>query len=519
MVGGLSSEKTEQILPPSSAETGQTPGPEDRPPSGGDPASNHAKAKGHGRIPSSAYPDAQRIRVPHESLRIGMLCPECERGHLYGLDDIELLRIVGQAPLVAKCWCCDHFRCSACNGVFSAQAPPEAQGPKFTETAVAIMALLRYGNGQPLNRLDHLQDYLKTPVPASTQWEVVCASATLFEPVYNELLRLAAQSPLLHNDDTYVRILELMGKRRAAKLANGELDDPERTGLFTTGVVAKTEDGKSIVLFFSGRKHAGENLADLLKRRAAELPPPIQMSDALDRNLPKGHATLESNCLCHGRRNLVDQISNFPEECRFLLEALGEVFGVDERCQADKLSPEERLRVHQAESGPVMERIKAKSNALLAEKKVEPNSDMGKALLYLLKHWAPLTLFLRVPGAPLENNICERALKMAIRHRTNSLFYKSERGAKVGDLYMTLIETTVLDGENPFEYLTVLQRFEKEVALRPGDWLPWTFRATLARIEETARHPEANSEPTVVASPAALQPATAAEPKRPSSST
>jgi hypothetical protein len=166
-----------------------------------------------------------------------------------------------------------------------------------------------------------------------------------------------------------------------------------------------------------------------------------------------------------------------------------------------------------------MERIKAKSNALLAEKKVEPNSDMGKALLYLLKHWEPLTLFLRVPGAPLENNVCERALKMAIRHRTNSLFYKSERGARVGDLYMTLIETTVLNGENPFEYLTVLQRFATEVAQRPADWLPWTFRETLASLEEKARHPEATSEPTVVASPTAPQPGTAAEPKRPSSST
>ena len=500
MLGWSNNEKTAKVLPPeekkepeqeaTGANAEGAPAPKDKPPGGG--ATSPAKAKGHGRIPSSAYPGAQRFEIKHKCLSIGATCPKCEKGHLYGLDPVDVLRIFGQAPLIARLWLLEHLRCSGCGDVFTAQAPEEAQGPKFSETAVAMMALLRYGNGQPLNRLDDLQGHLKTPVPASTQWGVVSQSAVLLKPVYDELVRLAAQSPLFHNDDTHVRILQFMGKRLAALLAKGELDDPERTGLFTTGIVAKAHDDKLIVLFFSGRKHAGENLADLLKRRAAELSPPIQMSDALNRNLPKGHSVVEANCLSHGRRNVVDQVSNFPEECRFLLEAFREVFRVDARCEAEKLSPDERLRVHQAESGPVMESIEAKARALLDEKLVEPNSDMGKALRYLLNHWDALTLFLRVPGAPLHNNLCERILKMAIRHRNNSLFYKTERGAAVGDLYMTLIETTVHAGENPFEYLTALQRFAKEVAQRPADWLPWTFRATLARLDGKAPLPEAN---------------------------
>ena len=473
LVGGLTSERTEKLLPPEKE-------PKKAPDGSAEPKKR--PAKGHGRIPSSAYPGAERIAVKHESLAPGMRCPHCG-ARLYGLPPVEILRIIGQAPLAPRIWDVDHLRCSGCCAVFTAKAPAEAQGPKFSESAVAMMALLRYHNGQPLNRLDHLQDALQIPVPASTQWQVVNESAVLFQPVYAELLRLAAQSPLLHNDDTYVRILELMGKRRADLLAKGELENPERTGLFTTGIVAKTGGGELIVLFFSGRKHAGENLADLLRRRAAGLPPPIQMSDALDRNHPKGHPVIEGNCLCHGRRNLVDQVANFPEECGFLIEALREVFRIDARCVAEKLSPDERLRLHQTESGPVMEKIKAKANELLDQKKVEPNSDMGKALQYLLNHWVALTLFLRTPGAPLENNVVERALKMAIRHRNNSLFYKSERGAAVGDLFMTLIETTILAKENPFEYLTALQRFASKVAQRPADWLPWTFRATMTRLE------------------------------------
>ena len=95
-------------------------------------------------------------------------------------------------------------------------------------------------------------------------------------------------------------------------------------------------------------------------------------------------------------------------------------------------------------------------------------------------------MFLRVPGAPLDNNTCERALKMAIRHRNNSLFFRSQRGARVGDIYMALIYTAELHGENPFEYLVALLTHPADVAADPAAWLPWTFRATLARASPAA---------------------------------
>src|SRR5215831_4964418 len=96
------------------------------------------------------------------------------------------------------------------------------------------------------------------------------------------------------------------------------------------------------------------------------------------------------------------------------------------QAQEQGLSPEERLRFHQDHSEPVMERLRAWLRAQFEEKRVEPNSGLGAAITYLLKHWTRLTLFLRQAGAPLDNNICERALKKAIRHRKNSLFYKTE---------------------------------------------------------------------------------------------
>jgi hypothetical protein len=337
----------------------------------------------------------------------------------------------------------------------------------------------------PLHRLDRLQRNLGTPVPASTQWEVVRDHVSAMVPVYEALMREAAQGRILHNDDTSIRILSLMGKRRAALVAVGALADADRTGLFTTAIIAITDVG-SIALFFSGRKHAGENLAALLKERNRTLQPPIHMADGLDRNAPTDHQVVASNCLAHGRRHIVGEVENFPIECRHVLDALRVVFKIEKTCTENALSPKQRLELHQQESGPVMSGLQTWLRAQLDEKRVEPNSGLGNAFRYLLKRWDRLTLFLRVPGAPIENNICERALKMAIRQRNNSLFYRSERGARVGDIYMALIYTAELHGENPFEYLVALLEHERDVAAAPSDWLPWTFRARLAAIEIAA---------------------------------
>ena len=95
------------------------------------------------------------------------------------------------------------------------------------------------------------------------------------------------------------------------------------------------------------------------------------------------------------------------------------------------------------------------------------------------KRWEALTLFLRVPGAPLDNNICERALKKAILHRKNALFYKTLNGARVGDIFMSLIHTAELNGANVFDYLVALQRHaEGRSAERPEQWMPWNYQAT-----------------------------------------
>jgi transposase len=446
--------------------------------------------KGHGHNGADAYTGSEKVEVRHESLQPGDPCPECEEGTVYATDRPGVLvRLVGQAPLHALVYYLQKLRCNLCGAIFTAKAPDEAGNEKYDATAIAMIALMKYGTGMPFNRLEGLQADLGIPLPSSTQWDVVEDLAEEIEPVFEEFLGQAADGEIVHNDDTTVKILELMGERaRQAALeedVSGESadDSPEdakakRTGLFTTGIVSIRGERK-IALFLSGRQHAGENLKDVLLRRTKELSPPIQMCDALSRNLPGELQTILGNCLAHGRRQFTDVADSFPEECRHVLESLAAVYHNDTLTHEQNLSPQERLDFHQRESGPVMEELHIWLEQQFQQRLVEPNSSLGGAISYLLKHWEKLTLFLRVAGAPLDNNIVEQALKKAILHRKNALFYKTCHGAHVGDILMSLIYTCELCGANPFDYLTELKRHAGELRTAPQNWMPWNYRQTL----------------------------------------
>jgi transposase len=467
-----STEKTEQVLKQAGLEVG-----EKKHKAIGKPTAE-TKPPGHGRNAAGAYRGAHRVRVGHASLSAGDRCPGCERGKVYLLSDPGVLvRIKGQAPIDAAVYELEKYRCNLCGEVFTAEAPAGVGEEKYDATAASMIALLRYGSGFPWNRLEGLQENLGIPLPAATQCEIVTEKAAAIRPAFDELIRQAAQGEVLHNDDTSMRVLALNRAQARAEFAT------ERTGVFTSGIVSRAP-GRDIALFFTGEQHAGENLADVLQRRTAELGAPIQMCDALSRNLPKLPQKLEiivGHCLAHSRRRFVEVTPNFPGECRFVLETFGMIYGNDALAREQGMTPEERLHLHQSRSGPVMDQLRTWLHAQLNEKKVEPNSGLGGATNYLLKHWHRLTLFLRQPGAPLDNNIAERGLKKAILHRKNSLFYRTRNGSRVGDLYMSLIHTCELVGANAFDYLTELQRHVAELKKSPADWMPWNYREALLR--------------------------------------
>jgi transposase len=230
---------------------------------------NEPPPPGHGRNGAEAFSGAKRVEIKHQTLVHGDRCPECRQGNVYAqMEPKVLVRITGQAPLAATVYSLERLRCGACGQVFTAQEPEDIGDDKYDESAAAMIAQLKYGSGTPFNRLEQLEKQLGIPLPAATQWETVEQAALLIKPARDELIRQAAQGEVVHNDDTSMRVLRL---ERDPK--------DERTGVFTSGIVSTCE-GRKVALYFTGSKHAGQNLADVLKRRSAELPGPIQMCDA-----------------------------------------------------------------------------------------------------------------------------------------------------------------------------------------------------------------------------------------------
>jgi hypothetical protein len=451
-----------------------TPGAVSPKPTGGHRA-------GTGRLEANAYVGAERIACRHEELAVGQRCPVCGQGNLYELPPGVEMRIDGQALLSALRYELQKLRCSACGQIFTAPLPREASPEKYSPRARAVLVVGRYYLGLPFYRIEGYQAMLGAPMPDATQWDQIEKVADCCYVVFELLETLAAQGELIHQDDTAVRILTLIQENqqlRAQAAAQGLSRPKERTGMFTTALVIRVGE-RLICLYYSGRAHAGENLAALLEQREADLEPPLAMSDALSRNEIEEGVVIRCHCLAHGRRQFSDIEEVFPTECRVVLEVLKHVFDHDEEAREKQMSPQARLAYHQAYSQPLMDELKSWLEQQLADRLVEPNSSLGQAMTYMQDHWETLTRFLQLEGAPLDNNLVERALKLFIRQRKNSLFYKSEHSAYIASVLTSLIATCLYAGINAVEYLVALQEHRAAVFADPAAWLPWTYQASL----------------------------------------
>ena len=297
--------------------------PEDSETSDGtQPDTNAPPPPGHGRNGAEEFGGARKVDIAHQKLTHGDRCPDCGKGNVYGQKEPKVLvRIVGQAPLAATVYSLERLRCGACGQVFTAQEP-EGVGPeKYDETAAAMIAQLKYGSGMPFYRLEKLEAQLGIPLPAATQWEIVEEAAELIQPARDELIRQAAQGEVLHNDDTSMRVLKL-------KREPGD----ERTGVFTSGIVSTG---------------AGPEDRAVLHRPPACGREPRRGAEAAGGGAARPRFRCVTRCratcrscprewrFCWRTAWLMEEDSlwkwrqNFPGECRYVLETLGQVYGHD----------------------------------------------------------------------------------------------------------------------------------------------------------------------------------------------
>ncbi len=452
---------------------------------------NTAKPK-RGRNGRNDYPGAKTIPCKHETLSRGEICPECLKGKLTDAEPGVAYEWQGQTPLTLSIYHLERFLCPICKTSFTA-VPPAGAAIKTVDDSAddfktsrcdsnaranAMVAGLRYEYGIPGYRLAKIQGRLGLALPESTQWRMITQVKASGELIFEALIREAASAELLMNDDTRMKILDVVKKIKdddAAFEQEKKSKKKTRAATRTSTVLAKN-DGRTIILYFTGTGNAGENLARILEERPPDLPPPKQMCDGLRENSPgKVHPTVEGNCLTHGRRGFFDIYNAGQASLESVIDLFGKLYAVDAVAKKDGLTPAQRLLLHQKHSTKPASEIADWMQAQTLEKLVEPNSKLGKHIAYCQKRWDKMTLFLRVEGAPLSNDETERAIKPLVVYRKNSLFYKTENGAETGDVIQSIIQTCNQNGVNSFDYLTALQEHRARVLASPEAWLPWNY--------------------------------------------
>jgi transposase len=414
--------------------------------------------KGHGRRPVSDYQNAETVVCSLCHNKPGDICPACKRGRLRKIPSSVTIRFTGNPPVTAKKTEQEQARCNTCGQIFKAELPAGISDEKYDASAKTSIVINKYDNGTPFYRLGKQQAQQLVPLAPSVQWELVEDSANVLFPVFLELRRQMAGSDLIFIDDTWQLVLEA-GKRQQM-----------------TGIVARIGE-QWATLYEVGPEAAGKKVAELFQLRPPGLPPPLQMSDALAGNQQDIIQVIVLLCLVHCRRHFFEIKEFYPEVCNPVLEAIRQVYGHEKEIKDLHLNANDRLAYHQEHSLPLLERMKA---WLLLQKEqhfIEPNSPLGKAVNYLQKHWDGLTGFCKYPGAPIDNNEIERALKAAITMRKNSYFFKTAHGADVGCLLMSMIRTASQAAVSPFAYIETLLRHRTELRKNPGLWMPWNYQA------------------------------------------
>ena len=425
----------------------------------------------------------------HETLSSGDRCPECGIGKVYPFREKIIPILVGQPSIEFEQHHFSLLRCNACLKVYEPEVSKEIPcNGKATPSALASGTIMHYFLGVPFSMMSVWQKIHGQYLSPSQIWEdLMSVAMNILLPIYTAMLQSAATANLLYTDDTPLKILSLMkeNKINREKKESNKKDPEDRVAMYSSNIIAVLPCGKEIILYFHGRKYAGENLADILENRLDGDPIPIQMKDASTMNIPHDFEVVEAKCNSHALRKFKDSADTYPEESEFILKRYRAVFKWDEYCRENEFSNEERLKIHIDNSKPLMEKIHSYCKSLLEEHKVEPNSKFGEAVKYFINHYDGLVVFTSHLGAPLDNNESERALKLIIRRRKNSFFFKTLVGAKVAKVIQSVIYTAArYDTNDLMNYLTAIFQNEKHVSQFPEKWMPWNYKESLTELKE-----------------------------------
>jgi hypothetical protein len=317
--------------------------------------------------------------------------------------------------------------------------------------------------------------------------------ADALRPIWRYLHLLARSAMLFFGDDTGATVLNArMQVRKNRRTGVCEI----RTGCHTTCIIAITQDGHALSLFVTGIHHTGEVMDLVLTGRDSKLPAPIFMGDCIASNTVTTTVVLYAGCNSHAVRRFKELAERYPEEADFVLSRYKAIYDNDEYCRTQLLSAEARRDYHQKHSRPLLREITEHGLELFEQRKVEPNSDLGAAFNFILDNERRLSAFARYPNAPLDNNKCERELRLCVRLRETAHFFRNAIGASIADCILTVGATALAANQNLLDYFVAVQRYAQDVREHPDLWLPWHYQARLQELDQ-ARLARSQAPPAV----------------------
>lgn len=460
--------------------------------------------KGHGRNGADAFRQATSHVSALAAGIIGALCALCGVGRVFRYRDKVIIRVVGQPLFAAVRHVFEQGRCRLCGAIFTAEGSEQVRqrgvGTSYILydwSACAMLIVMHYFAGAPFKRLEALHQGWGVPMPDANQWRIADECDDRLAPLYRALEKHAIRNATtLRFDDTGSMIIEVRRQIRGeieALALLGESTRQVRTGINATAIYIETEEAK-VVLFFTGRHHAGEIVDRILEYRKATTKRLVAVSDAASKNFSHTHTKELEQAVCHAHCYLKFRAvkDSFPAEYAVAAEVYAKTFDNDDKARALGLDPDQRMRYHREHSKPQMSRLWEMCKEKIDGNLVEPNSPLWEPVSFVINQWPRLTRFYEVPGVPLDSNLVEQALIIPVRYLASSFAYKTQNGADVGDRHMSLIATANANGVEPVAYLTECLRNHEDLATRPDHYLPWDYRDRLGQLDNV---PQAASGP------------------------
>ena len=434
---------------------------------------------------------------------------DCGRGKYYKFDPASFIRIRGCAPFQAEKHIMSQLRCNACGCVKTAKLPEEVTkdgdaDQKYGYSARSMMVLFKYNFGIPFYRQMTIQGVFGFTIPTATIFDQCEKVEQAIGLVFYRLLALSANARQFLGDDTRHLVID---KNSLDKKSYRSDASKERTGLFTSGMIAKLFTNHSVILFKTNIGNSGEFLQEILEKRTCK-EVPLLMSDALSHNQPESAKVVKTLCNVHARRNFYELLDQYPEEITWVLNIYAVIWKTEKATLG--FSSAKRLELHRKDSLPVMEQLLYWCQRSLKQRsplekyadvesyiptRVEENSRLGKAMKYFINHYEGLSAFCRIENAEVDNNEMERALKLIVLGRKNFYFYKTQTGASISDRLSSLIATAMQYNINIFNYLTWLQRHQKHLSKNIDYFLPWFFSEEKFLLTELQLLAELKTEP------------------------